>query len=307
MRKLTINENDANQRLDKFLLKTLDNLPKSLMYKYIRNKKIKVNGKRCEISTKLQVNDEITCYISEEFFQDKKDDSFFQVKGELDILYEDKNIIIMNKEVGLLVHSDDNKEVDTLVNRMKRYLYDKKEYDFHNEQSFAPSLCHRLDRNTQGIVIGAKNATALREMNQAIHDGNIEKKYLCIVEGKLDKKEDIIYAYHKKEDKVVSISDTLKEGYKEIKTGYKVIQEKNSLSLLEVRLYSGKSHQIRAVFAHLKHPLYGDTRYGAKKRQYPYQALCAYKLTLHNNGEHLSYLNDKTFEIKDVDFLRIMK
>lgn len=307
MRKLIINENDANQRLDKFLLKTLNDLPKSLMYKYIRNKKIKVNGKRCEISTRLQVNDEVTCYISEEFFQDKKDDSFFNAKSELDILYEDENIIIMNKEVGLLVHSDDSKEIDTLVNRMKKYLYDKKEYDYHNEQSFAPALCHRIDRNTQGIVIGAKNAEALREVNRLIHDGNIEKSYLCIVEGKFTKKEDIVYAYHTKIDKQIYISNEFKTGYKKIKTGYKVQKEKENLSLLEVRLYSGKSHQIRALMAHLHHPLYGDTRYGAKKRSYPYQALCAYKVKFLCEEGPLSYLHQKTFEIKKVDFLKYVK
>lgn len=306
MRKIIIKENDANQRIDKFLSKSLRKLPTSLMYKYIRNKKIKVNGKRCEAKQMLMVNDEITCYIAEEFFEVAKDYSFLQARSEIDIIYEDENLIIMNKEVGLLVHSDDKEEYDTLVNRMKHYLYKKGEYHIEEEQSFTPSLCHRIDRNTQGIVIGAKTAQALRDMNKRIHDGKLEKKYLCIVEGKMPKQEDIVIAYHKKENQEVSILDYPLEGYKEVKTGYRVIKERKGLSLLEVRLYSGKSHQIRAVMAHLNNPLYGDTKYGAMRRSYPYQALCAYHVYFELVEDSLAYINGKTFEIKDIDFLKLI-
>lgn len=307
MRKLLVNENDANQRVDKFLSKTLPKLPKNLMYKYIRNKKIKVNGKRCEISQKLASGDEFTCYIAEEFFETQRDDSFFRASTNLNILYEDDNIIVMNKEVGLLAHSDDKISDDTLVNRMKHYLYQKGEYAFESEQSFAPALCHRIDRNTQGIVIGAKTAQALRDMNEAIREGCIDKRYLCIVEGTLQEKEKTVHAFHKKENKEVFIRDSEKEGFKEIITGYQVLKEAKGLSLLAIRLYTGKSHQIRALMAHLKHPLYGDTRYGAKPRKYPYQALCAYRVKCSNMPGSLVYLNDQVWEIKDVDFLKIMQ
>ena len=247
MRKLYVNENDANQRVDKFLTKTLPTLPKNLMYKYIRNKKIKLNGARCEISTKIQAGDEFTCYIAEEFFETKKDTSFFNAPLTLDVLYEDENIIVMNKERGLLAHSDDKSSDDTLINRMKHYLYRKKEYAFESEQSFAPALCHRIDRNTQGIVIGAKNAQALRDMNEAIRERKLDKFYVCLCEGVFVKKQGKIKAYHKKENQKVYIKDHKEEGYTEILTGYKVLKEKEGISLLEVELFSGKSHQIRAV------------------------------------------------------------
>ncbi|NBK97975.1 MAG: RluA family pseudouridine synthase [Erysipelotrichia bacterium] len=307
MRKILIHENDANQRVDKFLSKALPKLPKSLMYKYIRNKKIKVNGKRCEPKQMLNVNDEFTCYIAEEFFALEKDDSFFKAPAKLDVLYEDEHLIIMNKEVGLLAHSDDKISDDTLINRMKHYLYKKGEYKFAQEQSFTPALCHRIDRNTQGIVIGAKTAQALRDMNKRIHDGMLSKKYLCIVEGSFSQKEGIIVAYHKKEQQVVSIIDTMQEGYKEVKTGYKVLKTKGCLSLLEVTLYSGKSHQIRAVMAHLNHSLYGDVKYGGKAREYPYQALCAYQVHFNAVEDSLVAMNGKTFTLNDIDFLSIMQ
>ena len=309
MRKLYVKENDANQRVDKFLSKTLPTLPKSLMYKYIRNKKIKLNGARCEISTKIQAGDEFTCYISDEFFEIEKDVSFFKAKDNVDVLFEDENILIMNKERGLLAHSDDKVSDDTLINRMKHYLYRKNEYDYENEQSFSPALCHRIDRNTQGIVIGAKNAQALRDMNEAIRDRNVDKFYYCIVEGIFNQKSGKIKAYHKKESQKVYIKDTFEKGYTEILTGYKVIKEKNNLSLLEVELFSGKSHQIRALMAHLKHPLYGDTRYGAKKRKYEYQTLCAYRIKFHDMPNTLSYLNEKEVRLdpNTIDFMKYMK
>ncbi len=306
MRNFVIYENDAGQRVDKFLMKTMPKLPKSLMYKSIRNKKIKVNRKRCEISQRLEVDDEVQCFISEEFFENDIDTSFLNVKGQLDIVYEDENIIIMNKEVGLLVHSNEHEQVETLVNRMKFYLYSKNEYDYTLQQSFAPSLCHRIDRNTQGFVIGAKNAQALRSMNEAIKLHCLQKKYLCIVEGKMDTKEACVSAYHKKENQQVDICWKYREGYKEIITKYKVLKESKGLSFVEVELISGKSHQIRALFAFLNHPLYGDTRYRAKKREYPYQALCAYKLHFNDMPKPLENLNGKQFEIKDIDFLSIL-
>ncbi len=309
MRKLIVGANDANQRVDKFLSKALPSLPKSLMYKYIRNKKIKVNGKRCEISQRLFEKDELTCYIAEEFFERKKDDSFLKAPSQLNIIYEDAHILIMNKPVGLLCHSDENGQVDTLVNRMKHYLYKKGEYRFEMEQSFVPALCHRIDRNTQGIVIGAKDAQSLRDMNQRIHDCKIEKQYLCLVEGKMEKSKAVMECYHKKENQRVYISDFSQPGYKKIKTGYQVLEETTSLSLLKVDLYSGKSHQIRAVMAHLHHPLYGDTRYQAKKVSYPYQALCAYRIRFLESEDGLSYLNHKEFSISknEIDFLSLIK
>jgi len=308
MRELIVNQNDANQRVDKFLNKALPKLPTNLMYKYIRNKKIKVNGMRCQINQRLEENDVVRLYIAEEFFEVEKDTSFLQVKEKLDVVYEDANIIVMNKPIGLLTHSDIHEEVDTLVNRMRKYLYDKKEYDYANEQSFAPALAHRLDRNTQGLVLGAKTAESLRELNRFIREGYIDKFYLALVEGILPIKCDTWVHYHKKQNQKIEIFKTAKEDCKEVKLAYKVLEEKHKISLVEVKLHSGKSHQIRAQFAYVGYPLLGDFRYGAKQQGFVYQALCAYRLCFHIHEESiLSYLDKKEIKLTSIVLLDYYK
>jgi 23S rRNA pseudouridine955/2504/2580 synthase len=308
MREITVNKNDADQRVDKFLSKTLPKLPKNLMYKYIRNKKIKVNGKRCQIDQRLEENDILRLYIAEEFFDVKKDTTFLQVSSDIDVVYEDENIIVMNKPVGLLTHGDIHEGSDTLVNRMKKYLYEKNEYRYENEQSFTPSLAHRIDRNTQGLVIGAKNAESLREVNRFIREGYIDKFYLALVEGILPKKHDVWIHYHKKENQKIKISKNMKEGSKEVKLEYKVLDVRNKISLVEVELHSGKSHQIRAQFASEGYPLLGDFRYGAGKKDFIYQALCAYRLCFHIQDESsLAYLNDKEIKLTSIILLDYFK
>lgn len=301
MRELHIQENDAEQRVDKFLTKALPSLPQGLLYKYIRNKKIKVNKKRCEISQRLSVGDILQLYIAEEFFDAPRDMKFLKAKCALNILYEDTHIMIVDKPIGLLAHSDQSQFEDNLIDRIKHYLYDKQEYDPTKEQSFAPSLCHRIDRNTQGIVIAAKDAQTLRLINEKIHDRLLDKQYLCIVEGHMPKQEDVVELFHKKdEDQKVHIIKEEKEGYKPIKTGYRVLHKGKHHDLLEVDLYSGKSHQIRATMAYIKHPLLSDVKYGAKKTDFGYQALCAYKVIFHfNEGEHLFYLNERCIQIQN--------
>ena len=184
MKEFIINENDADQRVDKFIQKTMKTMPKSLMYKYIRNKKIKVNRKRCEISQRLQVGDTMQCYIPEEFYEVATMRSFLQVPNALDVVYEDDAVLLINKPKGLRAHSDTSEVQDNLADRLLHYLYCKKEYDPTTEQSFTPALCHRIDRNTQGLVIAAKTAAALRCMSEKIALRQVEKKYLCIVQGK---------------------------------------------------------------------------------------------------------------------------
>lgn len=188
MKEFIINENDADQRVDRFIQKTMKTMPKSLMYKYIRNKKIKVNRKRCEISQRLQAGDTMQCYIPEEFYEAATMRSFLQVPNALDVVYEDDAVLLINKPKGLRAHSDTSEVQDNLADRLLHYLYCKKEYNPTTEQSFTPALCHRIDRNTQGLVIAAKTAAALRCMNEKIALRQVEKKYLCIVQGKLKKK-----------------------------------------------------------------------------------------------------------------------
>ena len=299
MKNFTINNNDCGQRIDKFILKAMPDMPKGMLYKLIRKKDIKINGKRCEISTRLCEGDIVTVFVKDELSASKKHDmSFLNASGEPDIVYEDENILIADKPIGLDSHSSDSSGGDTLINRIKLYLYNKKEYDPGSENSFAPAICSRLDRNTSGLVISAKNATALREINSAIKDGAVNKIYRCICTNPPPKAADIIIAFHKKEESgnIVKISDFPADGYKEIKTGYKIIRQKKGLSLIEIRLYTGRTHQIRAHMSHIGSPLLGDGKYGdiqANKRYNTFcQQLCAYSLEFNlPETSPLSYLN----------------
>ena len=306
MRTLIINRNDAGQRLDKFLSKAVKAMPKSLMYKGIRTKKIKVNRKRAEIGYILEDGDTVELFISEEFFSDNASDSaFMKLTPKLDIVYEDENIMLLDKRPGLIVHSDDEEDINTLISHVKAYLYRKGEYNPEDEQSFAPALCNRIDRNTGGIVIAAKNAEALRIMNEKIRNDELSKFYLAAVHGHMPKKADTLHGYLRKDqaNNIVDISTVKKPGYKEIITKYRVLDENNNLSLVEVELVTGRTHQIRAHFSSIGHPLLGDGKYGVnrddKKLGYKFQALYAFRLEFHfrTDSGALAYLNGKSFSI----------
>lgn len=313
MRTIIVNGNDENQRLDKFLTKLCHNMPLSFMYKAIRKKNIKVNGKKSEISYRLKQGDKIDLYINDEFFEDKEyNESYKTLDAKLNIIYEDENILLMDKPSGLIVHDDDKEKTNTLLNHMKAYLYNKGEYDPDKENSFVPSLCNRIDRNTQGIVIAAKNATALKIINDKIKHREIKKFYLCLVSGKLKKKSDTLNGYLVKntdQNRVYIHNEPIKDG-KTISTKYKVISEGQLTSLVEVELLTGRTHQIRAHFASIGHPLAGDGKYGTnefnKKVKMKTQALCSYKLIFDfKDNNELSYLNGKTFKLKNEPFKNI--
>ncbi len=318
MRTFEIKKNDANQRLDKFIRKSLPNLPQTLMYKYIRIKRIKVNGKRAEISTMLKVGDIIDMYINDEFFE--KPETRYDFTGaskNIDILFEDENIVLLNKKPGLLCHPDDKEYVDTLITRLKRYLYDKGEYLPDDENSFTPSLVNRIDRNTGGIVIAAKNAESLRILNAQMKSRNLKKFYLCVVHGILERDSGLLEGYLVKNEKknLVKVLKQPTDGAKEIKTKYRVLSKdfKNDLTLVEVQLLTGRTHQIRAHFASIGHPLLGDGKYGTNKLNkdfgYKKQFLYSYKLIfdMDENAGILEYLNGRGFEVKDVWFSREFK
>ncbi len=304
MRTLYIKENDAGQRLDKFLSKAVKALPKSLMYKSIRTKKIKVNRKRTEIGYILNVGDTVELFLAEEFFSDNAaEEAFMKLTPRLDVVYEDENIMLLDKRPGLIVHSDDKEDVNTLISHVKAYLYRKGEYKPEDEQSFAPALCNRIDRNTGGIVIAAKNAEALRVMNEKIKNDELSKFYLAAVHGRLPKKSDTLTGYLKKDasNNIVDIIKAPRQGYKQIITKYRVVEERHELSLVEVELVTGRTHQIRAHFSSIGHPLLGDGKYGVnrddKKLGYKFQALYAYKLEFRfkTKGTALDYLDGKVF------------
>lgn len=312
MKEFLINENDGGQRIDKFISKALPELPKSMMYRLIRKKDIKINGKRCEISTRINAGDVVTVYVKDEVAAEKSHDmGFLKCPPELCAVYEDENILIVYKPAGLDSHSNGSSMTDNLADRIKHYLYSKNEYRPDSESSFAPALCSRLDRNTCGLVTAAKNAAALRELNEAMRSGNIRKKYRCITVSPPPEREAVMTAYHKKDESrnTVRISDSPAEDYKLIKTGYRIIAEKPPLCLVEVTLYTGRTHQIRAHLAHIGAPVLGDGKYGniAANKRFGlfHQALCACSLRFSMpEDSFLHYLNELEIKAPVPDFER---
>lgn len=309
MKSITVTDKDAGQRVDRLILKTFDRLPKSLMFKEIRKKNIKVNKKRCTPEQILNAGDVVELYLKDDVLHIKeKHYDFLKASVDLDIIYEDENIIILNKKVGVLCHPDGKNYIDNLVARLKRYLYEKGEWN-PESSTFTPSLANRIDRNTGGIVIGAKNSASLKILNEKIKNREIEKYYLTVVHGKMPKKQDTITAYLKKDSKknMVTVTDNQVEGSKKIITKYSVIDYYNDASLLEIDLLTGRTHQIRAHLAHIGHPLYGDGKYGKEQGRYR-QALYSYKIKFNFNDENeLSYLNQKTFQAEDIALLKDYK
>lgn len=312
MKQLTIGKNDAGQRLDKFLQKNLPNLPQSLLYKYIRKKRIKVNGKRAEISTRLSVGDVLDLYINDEFFEKPEPTyDFLHAGTNLNILFEDENVLVLDKPVGLLAHPDDREYVDTLIGRVKRYLYEKGEYDPDAEQSFTPALVNRIDRNTGGIVLAAKTAEALRVLNQKMKDREIHKFYLCAVHGTPNPEKGLLKGYLWKDEKKnrVYVYKDYRPGAKTIETKYRVLKSAENMSLVEVELLTGRTHQIRAHFASIGCPLVGDGKYGnnqnnrkqgGRRKQFLYSYKTVFDFM--TDAGALEGLNGMTFEVPNVWF-----
>lgn len=310
MREIIVGKNDSNQRIDKFLSKRFKTMPKSLMYKYIRTKYIKLNNKKCTPDTFIFENDKITLYIKDEFFETKKSYEFMKASKRLDIIYEDENLLLIDKKPGVIVHQDKNFDSDTLNLRVQRYLFEKGEYSPDKENSFSPALVNRLDRNTGGIVIAAKNAQALRILNKKLKDREIKKYYLCICSGKFRKDEETLKAFLTKDEKTntVKISNKKTESSKEIITKYTVLSKKDNLTLCEIDLLTGRTHQIRAHMSYINHPLLGDEKYGDRKLNCKYninkQVLYSYKLRFDFSSDAgiLNYLNNREFKVNDVWF-----
>ncbi|MEE0839931.1 MAG: RluA family pseudouridine synthase [Acutalibacteraceae bacterium] len=313
MKEFIISANDSGQRLDKFISKAMPLLPKALMYKYIRTKHIKLNGKRAEISTRLNTGDKVNAYISDEFFgQAIPKYDFLSAGDKLNIVYEDENILLADKPQGLLSHPDENEYNDTLITRIQKYLYNKGEYRPDEENSFKPSLANRIDRNTGGIVIAAKNAQALRILCDKIKTREIDKRYLTVVHGIPKEKEALLEGFLEKNESKnkVYLQNKKTEKNLTVKTFYRTLAKKNGLALLEIELLTGRTHQIRAHLSSIGHALLGDGKYGKlkedKKMGFTKQALYSYKLTFsfESDADILNYLKNKTFTVDEVWFAK---
>lgn len=310
MKSYTITSNDCGQRVDRFIQKKFPKLPKSLMFKEIRKKNIKVNKKRCDQSYILQNGDMLELYLKDDVLEEKKVHyDFLNAPKDIDIIYEDENIILLNKKIGMLCHPDSSEYVNTLISAVKRYLFEKKEWNPQSENNFAPALANRIDRNTSGIVIACKNAESLRILNEKIKNREIEKYYLCAVSGIMDKKTGTLEGYLTKDTKKnkVTVLKNPTDGAKRIVTKYTVLDCYDNKSLLEIELITGRTHQIRAHLASIGHPLINDGKYGENHGRYR-QALYSYRLKFRFKDENaLSYLNGREFIVNDCEVLKNFK
>ncbi len=313
MKELRVNKNDAGQRLDRFVGKAVPLLPESLLQKYIRLKRIKLNGKGAKRDTRLAEGDMLQLYINDEFFEKpREENSYLKVSTpRIEIVYEDENILLADKKPGVLCHSAGKWDYNTLIANIQAYAYQKGEWRPKEENSFAPALCNRIDRNTGGIVIAAKNAEALRVINEKIRDREIDKRYLCLVHGRPKPAEGRLEGYIFKDARKnqVYVKDRPEPGAKTAVTDYKLLRSKDGLSLVECRLHTGRTHQIRAQMSHAGWPLLGDGKYGSERRNKPFdekgQALYSYKLRFdfETDAGILNYLKGREFSVEKIDFV----
>ena len=297
MKELTIGPNDAGQRLDRFLLKAVPLLPSSLCQKYLRLKRFKLNGKAAKGETRLQAGDVLSLYINDEFFEKPSDENAYRkvTAPKLSIVYEDENILLADKAPGILCHHAEGEPPERTLPR--------------EEHAFTPALCNRIDRNTGGIVIAAKNAETLRILNEKIRDRELDKRYLCAVLGVPRPPEGTLkgFLFKDAEKNRVYVRRSPEPGARTAVTDYRTLVSRGGLSLVECRLETGRTHQIRAQMADAGWPLLGDGKYGGKASQAggeTKQALYSYRLTFDftTDAGCLEYLKGRCFTAAKVDF-----
>ena len=314
MREFFIGNNDAGQRLDRFVAKVVPLLPTSLMQKYIRIKRIKVGGKGAGRDYKLSSGDVVRMYINDEFFEAPSQENVYLKISDpaLDIVFEDANILLVNKPEGVLCHSDSGFDYASVISRVQAHLYQTGQWRPRGENVFAPALCNRIDRNTSGIVIAAKNAESLRIVNEKIKLREIDKYYLAVVHGVPKPPSGRLEGYIFKDavKNQVYVGSESQPGSKSAAMTYRTLASSGLLSLLECRLITGRTHQIRAQLADIGHPLLGDGKYGSGRLNKPYgesrQALCSYKVSFDFKTEAglLSYLDKSCYQISNIPFVK---
>ena len=312
MKSFTAGTNEEGVRLSRFVESVTKDMPRSMMYKAFRNKRIKVNGKRAEPDTRLHQNDLIELYINDEFFPAgaaapaKKPP---RRQPPVTVIYEDGNIAVLYKPAHLLCHSDRTGDAN-LVDAFAAYLQAKGEYDPHAEQRFAPAICNRLDRGTEGLVIAAKSYAALRDMNAIIRDNQMKKEYLTITVGTPPAGRHIAWLQHSEKNNKVRIHAREAEGYKQIITEVTPIRQNGPFTLCRIGLITGRTHQIRAHLAYLGHPVLGDIKYGNRKMNertgLKTQALCAQRLTFDRIPQEniLHELSGRVIKLEDPAIVR---
>ncbi len=331
MKQFYVQQNEAGQRLDKLLAKILNKAPKSFIYKMLRKKNITLNGKKADGSEKLNVQDEIKLFLSDETFEQFREIvNTTEVDEELDIIYEDKHILIINKPLGVLSQKAEKNDV-SMVEYVISYLLRTNQITKEQLHSFKPAISNRLDRNTGGILIAGKSLIGLQEMAKLLKDRSLEKYYLCIVKGRVSEKKRIEGFLSKDEDKnKVKIFAKNQEGTEYICTEYEplafsknIIPDKTftgknhevgmedeepsgCYTLLQVKLITGRSHQIRAHLASIGHSILGDFKYGSQRTNHyfrvryglKYQMLHSYRMVFPKIEGELSYLSGKEFVAK---------
>lgn len=306
MRQIEITSLEANQRLDKFLLKYLNECPKSLIYKGMRTNKIKLNGKKTKGNEILQVNDIIKLFFREEQMATLESQKEIKKVGiHFETVYEDEHLLIVNKPMGLLTQKD-TPESHSLADEVLYYLKENGSYAPEISKGFTPAPCNRLDRNTAGIVLVGKNIAALQSLSSMLQTKEISKYYMCIVLGRVTAPM-ILKGYHKRcEGKnEVSITTEYVEGSKPVETRILPLKTNGRYTLVEVQLVTGKTHQIRAHLSQIGHPIIGDPKYGdpienqyfEQKYGLRYQILCAYKVKFELCKAPLTYLQDRVFTV----------